>query len=317
MKDGPVMLVDAYNLFVRNFVANPLMEEGQHVGGVVGFMKSIGALVADHRPSSLVVIWEGGGSSRRRAIFHQYKDNRRPQKLNRFHEGDIPDTVENRNWQVKLLVSLLKFLPIRQTYVSDCEADDVIGYMARYHFKDRNILIVSSDHDYLQLVDDRVQVWSPTLKEIVNCDFVQKKFGVPPHNLCVTRCFTGDASDALPGIPGVGLRTMVNMFPKLAGEDELSVEDIIELCETHPKIDRIKALKSIMENKEVARRNWQLMSLDVSNLSASQVQKINTSFDIPLSNPDKMGLIRQLVKHGIKTFDVDRFYLTITLNLRN
>ena len=316
MTDGPVMLVDAYNLFIRNFVANPLMEEGQHVGGTVGFLKSIGALVAAHRPSSLIVIWEGGGSSRRRAIFPHYKDNRRPQKLNRFHEGDIPDTVENRNWQVKLLVSLLKNLPIRQVYVSDCEADDVIGYMARYHYKDRKILIVSSDHDYLQLVDERVQVWSPTLKAIVNSDFVKQKFGVPPHNLCVTRCFTGDASDCLPGIHGAGLKTMVKMFPSLSGDDELTVDEVISMCEIHPKLKSVKVLKAILENKEVARTNWKLMSLDVSNLSASQVHKINTSFDIPIPVPDKMGMIRQLVKNGIKTFDVDRFYLTITLNLR-
>ena len=317
MTGGPVMLVDAYNLFVRNFVANPLMVEGQHVGGTVGFLQSLGSLVATHRPSALVVIWEGGGSSRRRAIFPQYKNDRRPQRLNRFHEGDIPDTVENRNWQVKLLVSLLQNLPIKQVYVSDCEADDVIGYMSRYHFKDRNILIVSSDHDYLQLVDDRVQVWSPTLKSIVDHDFVKKKFGVPPHNLCVTRCFTGDASDALPGIPGVGLKTMVNMFPRLAGDEELTVDDIIEMCDAHPKLDRIKALQAIKENREVARRNWKLMSLDVSNLSGNHVQKLNSSFEIPLPKPDKMNLIRQMVKNGIKTFDIDRFYLTITLNLRN
>jgi 5'-3' exonuclease len=189
--------------------------------------------------------------------------------------------------------------------------------MARYHFKDRNILIVSSDHDYLQLVDDRVQVWSPTLKSIVTHAFVKEKFGVPPHNLCVTRCFTGDTSDALPGIPGVGLKTMVNMFPRLAGDEELTVDDIIEMCDTHPRLNRIKALQAIKENREVARRNWKLMSLDVSNLSGNQVHKLNSSFEIPVPKPDKMNLIRQMVKNGIKTFDIDRFYLTITLNLRN
>jgi 5'-3' exonuclease len=208
-------------------------------------------------------------------------------------------------------------MPIRQVYVSDCEADDVIGYMSRYSFKDRNILIVSSDHDYLQLVDDRIQVWSPTLKSIVDPEMVKVKFGVPPKNLCVTRCFTGDASDALPGIHGVGLRTMVNMFPDLATDKELSVDDIIDLCAIHPKRDRIKVLKAINDNCEIARRNWKLMSLDVSNLSGNQVQKINGSFEIPTPKPDKMGFIRQLVKHGIKTFDADRFHLTITLNLRN
>ena len=110
---------------------------------------------------------------------------------------------------------------------------------------------------------------------------------------------------------------MVNMFPRLAGDEELTVNDIIEMCDAHPKLDRIKALQAIKENREVARRNWKLMSLDVSNLSGNQVQKLNSSFEIPVPKPDKMNLIRQMVKNGIKTFDIDRFYLTITLNLRN
>ena len=134
LDERPVMLVDAYNLFIRNFVANPLMAEGQHVGGVTGFLQSLNSLLAAHRPKECVIVWEGGGSTRRQSIFPDYKSKRRPVKLNRFHEGEIPDTFENRNWQVRLLIHTMKNLPVRQIYVSDCEADDVIGYIAKYSY---------------------------------------------------------------------------------------------------------------------------------------------------------------------------------------
>lgn len=316
MDPRPVMIVDGMNLFIRNFIANPLMAEGQHVGGAVGFLQSLGSLITQHRPTECVVVWEGGGSLRRRQIFPGYKGRRKPAKLNRFHEGDIPDTVENRNWQVSLLVACLKCVPVRQTYISDCEADDIIGYMAKYTFNDEPVLIVSSDHDYLQLVDDRVKVWSPTLKGLVDSEWVKERYGVLPLNLCVARCFAGDSSDALPGLDGVGIRTLVKRFPQLTEDRVVEIQEIIESAKFHPQASKLKVLKSIIDGAEVARLNWRLMHLDVSNLSGNQVGKLNSSMEFPKPHGNKMELIRTLVGRGIKTFDIDRFYLQATANLQ-
>ena len=189
MKDGPVLLCDGTNLFIRNFTSSPQMSEGQHIGGVLGFLTSLGYLIDMLKPVACVIAWEGGGSSRRRAIYPGYKGGRRPQRLNRFHEGEIPDTVENRDWQLGLLIALLRFLPVRQVYVPDCEADDVIGYMARYCFKENPITIVSSDHDYYQLVNDRVNVWSPNQKKIIDENSIIEKYGIHPRNFLIARCF--------------------------------------------------------------------------------------------------------------------------------
>ena len=134
------LLIDGLNLQTRHFVANPSMSDaGQHVGGVVGFLRAIENLSQKIQPENIVVVWEGGGSPRRRAIYPQYKSKRKPQKLNRYYENDIPDTVENRNYQISLLIELLKQTPINQVYVSDCEADDVIGYLAKYKLKDTDM----------------------------------------------------------------------------------------------------------------------------------------------------------------------------------
>lgn len=315
LDERPVMLVDAYNLFIRNFVANPLMAEGQHVGGVTGFLQSLNSLLAAHRPKECVIVWEGGGSTRRQSIFPDYKSKRRPVKLNRFHEGEIPDTFENRNWQVRLLIHTMKNLPVRQIYVSDCEADDVIGYIAKYSYSQSPVLIVSSDHDYLQLVDDRIKIWSPTLKSIVTKESVKEKTGIWPHNLLVARCFCGDTSDALPGVKGVGLKTMVKRFPSLAGDELVELEDIISAATAMPEKSP-KIYADVKNSAKLGRMNWKLMKLDVSNLSWNQVTRVNSAVEAQIPSGNKMELIRSLVKAGIKTFDIDRLYLNATVNLK-
>jgi DNA polymerase-1 len=291
------------------------MSEGQHVGAIVGFLQSLNLLIAGHRPKECVVVWEGGGSSRRRAIYPGYKSRRRPVKLNRFHEGDIPDTVENQNWQVKTLIHVMRNLPVRQVYVSDCEADDVIGYLAKYSYSDSQVLIASSDHDYLQLVDDRVTVWSPTLKAVVTRERVKERMGVPPHNLVTARCFCGDSSDALPGVKGLGLKTLVKRFPEIAGEGEVTVDRVIEIAEAAPP-KSAKVYEHVKNNAALARMNWKLMRLDVSNLSWNQVARVSSAVEAPIPEGNKFELIRSLLKAGIKTFDVDRLYLNASINLK-
>ena len=90
------------------------------------------------QPRQMCVVWEGGGSSRRKALYSDYKQQRRPEKLNRFYEDDIPDSDDNRQHQLITLIGLVKNLPIRQLYVSDCEGDDVIAYLCNGPFKQKN-----------------------------------------------------------------------------------------------------------------------------------------------------------------------------------
>lgn len=291
------------------------MSEGQHVGGVLGFLASLGYLIDMLKPVACVITWEGGGSSRRRAIYPGYKGGRRPQRLNRFHEGEIPDTVENRDWQLGLLIALLRYLPVRQVYVPDCEADDVIGYMARYCFKQNPITIVSSDHDYYQLVNDRVKIWSPNQKKIVDESHIIEKYGIHPINFCVARCFDGDSSDCIPGIPGVGLRTLAKRFPSLSLK-ETSIDEILEEAKRESANSKAKFYRSIASSEDLLRMNWKLMNLDMTALSATHVKKIEDSLLTDVPQPNKFGMMKSLVKHGIKTFDVERLFLQVNANLK-
>ena len=317
----PVILVDAYNLFTRHFIANPAMSKnGDHVGGTLGFLKSL-ATLSDHlKPSEMYVVWEGGGSTRRRAIYKDYKKQKRPQKLNRFYGDDIPDTMENRSRQVSLTIELLKTVPVRQVYVSDCEADDIIAYLAKYKFSEKRCVIVSSDKDYYQLLSNRIIQWSPGQKDFVTMKDVSKKFGMFPENFLVARCFCGDGSDSLPGIKGAGFKTLIKRFPELADPEFISVDEILKLSLDRGSTkagQKIKLFQNINENPHVPLRNWKLMHLGTINLAASQIQKVESIVDTFDNSGNKIKLMRTLMREGLSTFDADSFFMSLSSNLRS
>ena len=311
MPTRPILLVDGLNVFTRHFVANPTMSDhGHHVGGFVGFLKGLRLLCERIRPSKVVVVWEGGGASRKRAIFKEYKQGRRPQRLNRFYE-DIPDTIENRNRQVKLIVDALKNVPVVQMYVSDCEADDVIGYLAKYTFNDTQCVIASSDKDLYQLVNERVRQWSPGQKLFITTEIIIDKFGIHPNNFCAARCFIGDSSDGISGIKGAGFKTMAKRFPGLLEEEDISVDDIIEASVEQSKSSKVKLFTNIIESQDIPRRNWKLMFLGTNNLSADQINKISGIINTFEPSRNKIEIMRLLLREGVNNFDVDAFYMSV------
>ena len=307
-----ILIVDALNLFTRHYVAHPALNgNGGHVGGIVGFLYSVIPLVERYSPNEVVVVWEGGGSTRRRAIYSEYKSKRRPQKLNRYYEKDIPDTVENRNYQIATLVHLLGFLPILQLYVPDCEADDVIGYISKYAFKDKRKVIVSSDRDFYQLLDDKTIIYSPTWKKLVTFKEVQEKFGISPENFCLAKSICGDPSDNIAGVKGVGFKTLAKRFPSLRETNSADLSAIIDICNINiSEGSKIKAYQEIVSSEDIIRRNWKLIYLDTVNLSASQIQKINYLIDTFTVSRNKIHMMRALIKEGIQSFNIDRAFLS-------
>lgn len=316
--DRPVLIVDGMNLFIRHFVANPSMSiRGEPAGGIIGFLKNLQWVMDTIVPSQVVVVWEGGGSARKRKLFKEYKSHRRPERLNRFYGNDeMPNTVENRNWQVATIVALLRFVPVHQIYVPDCEADDVIGHLSRYQFRDREKVILSSDKDFYQLIDEKTKIYSPTSKKFIDTDDVIERFGIHPTNFCTAKALCGDPSDNIPGLKGVGFKSLAKRFPQLGTEEDVSVSDIVKEAAERLAEKELKIFKRISEGEQIARRNWKLMYLDTAMLSASQIKKIKGAFDTFEPKRDKIGLLRKLVKEGLSTFDGDRFFFTFNFMLK-
>jgi len=309
------LIVDGLNLFTRHFIANPATSEnGESIGGITGTLGGIAKLCERFRPDRIIVVWESGGSARKRAIYKDYKSGRRPQRLNRYYGDDIPNTVNNRNYQIETLISILSNLPVVQIYVKECEADDVIGYICSYSFKEWKKVIVSSDKDFYQLLNKKTLIYSPTWKKFVSFKEVKEKFGISAQNFCLGKSICGDPSDSIPGVKGAGFKTVAKRFPFLIEENFFSISNIISEC--REKIEsgsKVKVYKEILESEDVIRRNWKLINLDTNALSHHQIKKITGAIDTFSPARNKMIILKILKRNSIQNIDIDRFFSSMKL----
>ena len=303
----PVLLIDGMNLFVRSWAAFPQMSSnGYQMGGCIGFLKTLQRLVRELQPSGVCIAWEGGGSQRRRKLFSDYKMNRRPEKLNRFYGDDIPDTEKNKQHQLIVLLNMLKSVPVCQVYVPNCEGDDIIAYLCKGPFRNNDKIIVSSDKDMLQLLDDKTRIYSTHKKKIVNKEHVLAEYKIHVNNFAIAKSLCGDTSDNVPGVKGLGYKTVSCKFPFLAKEDSVLLQDVLNYAASRSSESVI--YKRVHNESEVVKRNWQLVYLDGSMLSGDQVSKIKNVIDTFEPTANRIELIRALVKEGINDFDIDRFF---------
>ena len=315
--NNPYILIDGLNVFMRHFAANPSRSlNGNLCGGILGTLKNIQTLYEKFNPKKVIICWEGGGSLRRRNLDKNYKEGRRPVKINRseFNSG-IPETIENRDNQLKTLIYILNMTPITQVYVNDCEADDIISYL-KLKYRNQNKIIVTSDKDFYQLVDEKTHIWSPNQKKILDKDSILQKFNILPTNFCTARCFAGDQSDGIKGAKGAGFKVLSKRFPELSTDDNVTVNDIITMSESKIKSgSKLKIFGEIVKVEKAAKLNWRLMYLDTAMLSYNQVKSINNQDEKIKNSFNKMDLMRFMINEGLNQFDIHSFFITLKANL--
>ena len=310
MTDRPILLCDMMNVFTRAYSVDPSMSSHAYqIGGVTGTLKTVARLCRELNPSRIIVAWEGGGSTARRKLYSEYKTNRKQGKLNRFYEDDIPDTEENKVQQVQILVGILKYLPICQVYVQDAEGDDVISHLCR-RFRNEKKIIASSDRDFYQLLDDNTEIYSLHKKKIVRTNDIKDEFNISPQNFALAKCLCGDTSDNIPGIKGLGFKTVAKKFPILCEDRAIRVDELVLYA--HALKDE-KIFKNVVENEQTIRRNWNLIYLDSGILSNYQIQKIDGMIDTWKPSLDKIEFVKKIVKEGIRDFDIDSFLYPLRL----
>ena len=166
-----VMIVDALNMYFRAYIVDPsLSTNGHPIGGVKGFMKILQKLSRDLKPDLIAICWDGpGGSNKRRQIVKEYKEGRKPIRLNRDTDLSENEELENKIWQQTRAIEYINQLPVPQFMFPEVEADDVIAYIAHsQHFKGWQKIIVSSDKDFLQLCDEETVLFRPIQKKVHN-----------------------------------------------------------------------------------------------------------------------------------------------------
>ncbi len=263
-KHDRVLLIDGLNLFFRNFaMLNIVNENGVHVGGLGGFLRSLGTLINVIEPTSMYIIFDGENSSmNRKNILSEYKAGRHISRITNWEIfNDVEDEHDAKLDQIVRLIDYLKCLPVHVAALDKVEADDIIAHLATtitQNNDDSRAFIVSSDKDFIQLVSDQITVYRPIEKDFYTRDTIVEKFGVLPENFILYKVLMGDASDKVPGIKGLGVKKLMKFFPEL-NERILTLDDLIEIS-TRKYKEHVIYSRVVFEEKNL-RKNYKIMDL--------------------------------------------------------
>jgi DNA polymerase-1 len=210
----PLFLLDAYGSIYRSyfaFISKPLRNpQGQNVSAAFGFFRGIFQLWEQYRPQYFAAVFDSPGPTFRHGMFPAYKATRQK-------------APEDLHTQIPLVMEVLDLLGIPSIAANGYEADDLIATIAeRCRSEGRQCYVVSADKDLLQLVDGPVRALRPDRDQgyrLIGPAEVQEEWGIPPALILDYLSLTGDSSDNIPGVPGVGDKTALKLLSEFGSFD--------------------------------------------------------------------------------------------------
>lgn len=292
-----VLLVDSMNTFLRSFaMINHMNPSGAHIGGLTGFLKSIGFAIRHIKPTRVILIFDGAGSTtNKKNLYPEYKAHRKLQRITNWDgfdgKEDESASIEN---QMLRLVEYLKCLPVDLLSIDKVEADDVIGYITNK--LDGEVHIMSADQDFLQLVNDKVTVYSPIKKKFYTPKLVKEEYGLYPQNFINKKVLMGDDSDNIPGVKGLGPKKLFKLFPELEGNITVTLDSIFSKSEE--LVNEHGLYGDICNFKKQLLINQQLMDLSNPDLPEDSLEEIE---QVLTNKPNKLDKL-----HFLKLYNEDR-----------
>ena len=258
-----VLIVDSMNTFIRSFaMLQAINPQGHHTGGLVGFLRSLGFLARTIDPTRIICVFDGQASSiSRKNINPDYKATRNIKRITNWELfDDKDDEYASMTMQMHRLVEYLQCLPTTLISIDKVEADDTISYLAqKFAANGKKVTIVSSDKDFLQIVNDNIEVFSPIKKKTYQKKDILEEIGVLPENYLIMKALLGDNSDNLSGIKGLGPKTLIKEFSGLVSDPSFELNDIHKICEE--KLQTKKIFAQILYDWEKVKTNYELMNL--------------------------------------------------------
>lgn len=247
-KQHPLVLIDASGWLFRAYHALPPLSNarGEPTGAIFGMVNMLKRLQKDYAPEHIAVVFDAPGKTFREAIYAEYKANR---------DATPPDLLH----QWPIIVDMVKAMGLPTLSVSGVEADDVIGTLAKIgEAAGHEVLIVTSDKDMAQLVNDRVKLVDTMKNRVMDLAGVVEKFGVPPERIVDYLALIGDTSDNIPGVPSVGPKTAAKWLNEygsldaiIARADEIKGKVGEKLRDAIPQIPMSHDLATIRCNVEL------------------------------------------------------------------
>jgi len=258
-----LLIIDGHAFAYRAFYAirGLTSPSGQPTNAIYGFIQMLAKLEAQVLPTHAVVVWDGGLDEGRVEELDDYKAQRDP----------MPDDMEV---QLDEMVEYLEAAGWASVCDDGVEADDRIGQLAkRAEDEGMEVVIASSDKDFLQLINDRVSMLNPADKTGTPMDAaaVVAKTGVRPEQIVDWLSLVGDAADNIPGVPGVGVKTAAVLLNEFG-----SVDGIYDGL---AKVKRDKLRESLAAAEADVRRNQSLVALKLDLPGEPALDDLRRGFD--------------------------------------
>jgi len=282
-KNARVLVVDAMNTFLRSFaIIQHLNPNGHHVGGLVGFLKSVGYAIKLYQPSRVVLVFDGqGNSTNKKYLYADYKANRTNIKVTNWKIfGDKKEESESMANQMGRLIEYCTQLPVSMISIPKIEADDVMGYLVQKFEADSEVdevTIMSADKDFLQLVSKKTSIYSPTKKKTYRPEDVLEEYQIHSHNFINYKLLMGDSGDNVPGVSGLGPKKLIKLFPELLLPKQLEISDLIKKARDNEESNPLYT--KVLQFERQLGINYQLMSLKDPNIDDEDKRIIDETIE--------------------------------------
>ena len=281
MTKEKVLLLDGNSLAFRAFFALPPLtnDHGVHTNATYGFTMMLNKIIEEEQPTKMLVAFDAGKTTFRHESYGEYK-------------GGRAKTPSELSEQFPYIRKLIDAYNIKRYELPNYEADDIIGTLAKQaEGQDIDVVIVSGDKDLTQLATDSVTVYV-TRKGITDIEkytpaHIEEKWGIAPLQIIDMKGLMGDASDNIPGVPGVGEKTAIKLLKEYG-----SVENLYE------NIDGMKASK--MKEKLVANEDSAHMSKKLATIYLEAPIEVGLN-DLTYAGPNDEALRDIYQELGFKT----------------
>ena len=297
------LLVDGNALFKTAYYGVKYTQfRGEKIGGIFQTINIIRKLVKENRITRIVVMWDGENSINARVrLYPLYKSNRDRKRL-------TDKEHDNYHWQYIRVKEYMEELFIRQYITQNCEADDAIAYYVQNRKPNEEILIITNDRDILQLLAETVNVYLLDKKYVINPNNFQMFFPYYYKNVKVVKILTGDKSDCIHGISGLGtddaIEKLITLVPSIR-EREVTLDEVFAACE-EKKDDKIcqnilsgRSPKGIF-NKEFYVINERLIDLNQPLIEGVDEESVKELLNESMNayNRNFRNLLKMMIKDG-------------------
>jgi len=237
-------IIDGHSQLYQSYyaISGLTTPSGQPINAVYGFTRMLRKILKEDKPYYMVIAFDSKGPTFRHKEYKEYKAHRKP----------TPDDLVS---QIPLMFDVIRAYDIPLFAIQGFEADDIIGTISKkVSMENIECTIITTDKDMDQLVDNYIKIFNPRKKEIKDIDKIRNEMGIEPKSFIDVLALSGDASDNIPGIPGIGIKTALNLI-----REWKSLENVLS------NIDKIKGNKkqeNLLKYAELARLSKRLATID-------------------------------------------------------